>query len=439
MNIFAIPLSRATIQKWVGILCLLILICPIPSAHAEKFPRSMSIEDFPAWMKNYLSQLAWKSHTDTPVLTHDILQKSFSLGRQFMLNNQKPEGNFNYQYDFVRKTMDQDDNQVRQAGALWGLALMYQFQPDAPNKDALDKSLAFFFKLSVPGPAKDSLIIAYPGTIDCRTGTVALVALAIIDYLRTEKMGKVKLPDSYRRKLVQMLNGYIEHLKYMQLANSHFSESISLFTKIKTMRFNSYFDGETLLCLIKAAKYSGYADLIPRLEKAAMVLAKDYTVDKWRIDPDSKLTKGFFQWGCMAFWEYQDSGWKNSPVLGDCILALSWWMIHVHQTLERTRNTGYAYEGIIHAYQLARSRHLRSAANDLAYTIDTGLYKLTGWQVGGPLKHSNNFLLAHPTRDPLAVGGIMNHRRRAPLRIDVTQHQMHAVILALKYVYPAQQ
>ena len=439
MNIPAIPVFKATFHKRVGILCLLLLVCFLPSAHAEGFPRNMSIEDFPAWMNKYLSQLAWESHEDRPVLKPDLLLKSFILGRQFMINNQKPEGNFNYQYDFVRKKMDQDDNQVRQAGALWGLALMYQFQQNAPNKDALDRALAFFFELSVPGPGKDSLIIAYPGTINCRTGTVALVALSIIEYLCTEKAGKVKLPDSYRNKLFQMLNGYIAHLKYMQLANAHFSESISLATKVKTMRFNPYFDGETLLALIKAAKYLEYSDLVPHIEKSAMILAKEYTVDKWRIDPDSRLTKGFFQWGCMAFWEYQDAGWKNGPAFGDCILALAWWMIHVHKTLERTRNTGYAYEGIIHAYHLAKNRNLKAALNDLAYTIDTGLYKLTSWQVGGPLQHRNRYLSQHPTGDPLAVGGIMNHRQQAPLRIDVTQHQMHAVILALRYVYTERQ
>ena len=85
---------------------------------------------------------------------------------------------------------------------------------------------------------------------------------------------------------------------------------------------------------------------------------------------------------------------------------------------------------------MAKARNLKATLNDLAYTIDTGLYKLTGWQVGGPLQHGNSFLLKYPTNDPLAVGGIMNHRERPPLRIDVTQHQMHAVILALKYVYP---
>ncbi len=68
-----------------------------------------------------------------------------------------------------------------------------------------------------------------------------------------------------------------------------------------------------------------------------------------------------------------------------------------------------------------------------ATVIDEGLYKLTTWQVGGPIP--NSFLQNHTTSDKLAVGGIMNHKEESYLRIDVTQHQMHAVILAKKYVY----
>jgi hypothetical protein len=33
------------------------------------------------------------------------------------------------------------------------------------------------------------------------------------------------------------------------------------------------------------------------------------------------------------------------------------------------------------------------------------------------------------------MGGIQNHRKEASLRIDVTQHQMHAVILARRYYW----
>ena len=137
----------------------------------------------------------------------------------------------------------------------------------------------------------------------------------------------------------------------------------------------------------------------------------------------------------MAFWEYQDAGWKNADVFGDYVVALAWWMIHTHHTLQRPRNTAYAYEGIIQAWRLANTRKQQDAVDDLSYTIDRALYKLTSWQVGGPLQSENAFLKAHPTDDPLAVGGVMNHKAEAPLRIDVAQHQMHAVILALEYVY----
>ena len=66
--------------------------------------------------------------------------------------------------------------------------------------------------------------------------------------------------------------------------------------------------------------------------------------------------------------------------------------------------------------------------------IDQGLEKLTSWQVGGPL--ANDFIRKNlKTSNPRAVGGIQNSKDNSVLRVDVTQHQMHAVLLALNYVY----
>jgi hypothetical protein len=84
---------------------------------------------------------------------------------------------------------------------------------------------------------------------------------------------------------------------------------------------------------------------------------------------------------------------------------------------------------------------------DLLYIIDRSFYKLTSWQIGGPLVEANPFLVENKTDDPVALGGIMNSAKAYPdkppekgdtrheLRIDVTQHQMHAVTLALRHVY----
>ncbi len=194
------------------------------------------------------------------------LQQSFQLGRQFTINNQKPAGNFNYQYDFVKRTLDDNDDPVRQAGTLWGLALMFQYDQNPSTRQALDRALAFFLSHTRPGPSDGTLLIAYPGVSECQTGTVALVALGIIEYLRTEQSG-AQIAAVQRARLFDHLKGYLVFLKFMQRDDKHFAESCSLSDGTKSGDVSAYFDGETILCLVKAAKYLGFEDLIPLVEK----------------------------------------------------------------------------------------------------------------------------------------------------------------------------
>jgi nitric oxide reductase large subunit len=193
-----------------------------------------------------------------------------------------------------------------------------------------------------------------------------------------------------------------------------------------------YYDGESLLALVKAAKYMGYTDLEQTIKKSAQNMYEVNIVHALAEDPDSNTTKGFFQWSSMAYYELYTSGWDDTEKYGRRIIDLSHWMIDVHRTLRRMRNTAYAYEGIIHAWETARLANDIKAVSKSSKVIDEGLYKLTTWQVGHLLQ--NEYLREHPTHDPLAVGGVLNHKSEPFLRIDVTQHQMHAVILGLKYL-----
>lgn len=402
----------------------------LPGAEEEKAV-------FKQWIKDNNKNLNWGNFAWENVLNPEILNKSLSLGSSFLVKNQKPAGNFNYEYDFETKTFASGDNQVRQAGALWGVALIFAYNQDPDLKKALDKSLEYFFKFTKEGNVPGSRAIFYKNEINSKTGTVALVSLGIIEYLYAEKAGLLKLKDSYRQTLEDNLRGYIQHLLSIQLENAHFADSYTSHEKTNyhSNKYNPYADGEVLLTLIKAVKYLGYEELKPVFEDSAFLIAKDYTMDQWPRDPDSNLTKGFYQWSSMAFWEYQDTGWKDSEYYGDYVENMAWWMIFTHRTLQRTRNTAYAYEGIIHAYEIAKSENNESAKSTLAFTIDRGLTKLTSWQVGGPLESRNKFLSSFNEFPPVAIGGIMNHRKEPLLRIDVTQHQMHSVILALKYRY----
>jgi UDP-N-acetylmuramoyl-tripeptide--D-alanyl-D-alanine ligase len=115
------------------------------------------------------------------------------------------------------------------------------------------------------------------------------------------------------------------------------------------------------------------------------------------------------------------------------VLRLADWVIDRHHILTRNRNTAYAFEGITHAYALAKSRGDAMRAAKYACVIDIGLERLMRWQVDGPLPF--RYTLSILPADALAIGGVQNGAFDAALRIDVTQHQLHATQLARQYVY----
>ena len=365
-------------------------------------------------------------------LTRAVLDRSLELGTQFMLNHQKPEGNFTYIYDWVKKTYDTGDNQVRQAGAMWGLATIYNDSPNPEVGAAVEKAMEFFIQNSKLTP-DGHRYVTYPRTKVGSLGTVALCALAHIDYLRTAKS---QITEEKFQNYRQLLDEYLEFLIKARIQTEptaglwHRSYSLGGHPYGKS---SPYFDGESLLALIKAAKYMGREDLQSIIITSADAGYHHNIQEALKEDPDSSITKGYYQWSSMAFFEIATSGWPNTEKYGDYVIDLANWMIDVHKTLERTRNTAYAYEGIIHAYQLAVQRNDTQHIKKFAHVIEAGLTKLTSWQVGSPLM--NKFIRSQPTDDPLAIGGIQNHRRESPLRVDVVQHQMHAVILARRYVY----
>ena len=368
-------------------------------------------------------------------LTREILDASLALGTRYLLNHQQPDGRFSYIYDWVERRFVAGDNQVRQAGATWGLATLHQDAPDPEVAAALEKSLAFFEAHSRTTPQGERYV-AYPGQRDGRLGTVALVALAHVDYLRRAEHLSQSAAAGYRDRLAE----YLSFLLSARAADGRFHASYDLRTGTPFGSPSPYFDGESLLALTKAARYLGRDDLRPAALAAADAGYRLNVEEARRSDPDSKVTKGYYQWSSMAYFELATSGWPETEKYGGWLIELADWMIDVHRTLERTRNTAYAYEGIVPAYRMAEIRGDALHMKKLGCTLEQGLAKLTSWQVGSPI--ANGFIAermrasgAARHDDPLALGGVQNHRAEAPLRIDVVQHQMHAVILARRYYY----
>jgi UDP-N-acetylmuramoyl-tripeptide--D-alanyl-D-alanine ligase len=360
-------------------------------------------------------------------LNRDVLSRSIKLGTDFLLVHQKRAGNFDYEYDWQTHKLSGEDQETRQAGALWGLTLLYQDDQRPELAAAIERGLSYFDAHSLL--VKGTRCTTYPGSDVGRIGTVALVALSHIEYLRAAR----ELPSDQRELLDQRLNEYLRLLMQSILPSGVWPGDYEL-TKCSAQGDpSSYFDGEALLALVKAAKYLGRAELLPTIMLAAAG-GKHMNIDEpLAEEADSDVTKGYYQWSSMAFYELATSDFANTKVYGDTLLELADWVIDTHHILTRNRNTGYAYEGIVHAYAFAKRRGDAPRTAKYACVIDLGLEHLLSWQVGGPL--ANRFARAVSPADSKGIGGVQNEAFDAGLRIDVTQHQLHALQLARQYVY----
>ncbi|HKY40089.1 MAG TPA: hypothetical protein VJN18_29340 [Polyangiaceae bacterium] len=361
-------------------------------------------------------------------LSKQELGRSLDLTSRFLIAHQKPAGNFNYEYDYSTKTFSPDDNDVRQAGALWGISLLLRDRPSPVLQQAVERGLAFFEEHS-RGAKGGRRCVAYPGVRQGGTGTIALVALAHIEYLRAFSSGQ---DDAARAGYRQRLGEYLRQLEHALREDGVWHGDYDSKNCRPGGEPSPYADGEALLTLVKAAKYLGYKELEPTILRAAAAGRKRNIDDALAAHPDSDTTKGYYQWSSMAFYELVTSDMLGVQSYGDTLLRLADWMIDEHDTLWRFRNTGYAYEGIIHAYAYAKQRGDTPRVEKYACVIDVGLSRLLSWQVGGPRGSS---FANRGAGDRLALGGVQNEARAAPLRIDVTQHQSHATLLALRYVY----
>ena len=403
------------------------------SAAADK-KKPSAADDFRNQMYLRAREQTWIDRQRSPRIDRSALAESVEAARLYMLNSQRPEGNFVYQYDVVLDMESADDNQVRQAGALWGLTTLYRERPTKATRDAATRGLDFFFRISGPLPTGNIAPI-YPEADVVKTGTVALTCLAIIEFCRGEK---AYLPGASIGLCEGWLTQYINCLQALELDNCSWGGKYYLQLKERDPTPSPYSDGECLLAYCRAARYMGRKDLIPRIEEIAVPLAKRYTVEAWAQDPASDLTKGFAHWGCLAFAEYVEAGWKDAGLVADAALALAWWLVHEHQVLLRKGNTAYAVEALMAAHKVAELVGDHESRLRFRQISEQILGKLLTWQVGGPLEDLNPFLkdLKETKKRQRAHGGVMSTRDSGIVRIDTVQHQLHATLLALDYLFP---
>jgi len=379
-------------------------------------------------LRPYAARDYWQTQPAPPPLTRTALVRSIEAARAYYLNQQKSDGSFIYGKDMASDEVYEDDNQVRQAGALWGLASLNRDRSNEPTRRGVILGLDFFARCMTVLPTGESTVV-YPDEENIKTGTVALYCLSLIEFLRSEG---ASLPKEVKDRYQTYLDLNITYLQSMEMPDGSWARSYDAPSGFRETIASPYYDGEALLAYCKAARYLGRTDLLPRIEYAMPRLIAKYTVVCWRPGGDTKLTKGFYQWGCMASSEYLEAGWTTHAELAtDAALAMSWWLLYDNQLEYRQGNTAYAVEGLVGAWRAAKVRKDTKSMAVLQETAERITNQLITLQYGGPYQDFNPLLKSLRRVKPESFGGISASRDSAVVRIDVQQHQTHAMLMIL--------
>ena len=189
-------------------------------------------------------------------------------------------------------------------------------------------------------------------------------------------------------------------------------------------------DGEALLVLVRAAKDDPTnVSLRDAAIESAAVMYGQYVRAALRGDPQSELTRAFYQPGTLAFYELYTSEWPGTQAYAARTIALAQWMMDVQDVIHRRGNTASAFEGLAVAWELARLTNDVKNQQRIGNTIDRGLANLMTWQIGSPLD-SRKAVSGKLPVSPKARGGVFGAEQNPNLAIDVVGHQMHAMMLA---------
>jgi len=104
----------------------------------------------------------------------------------------------------------------------------------------------------------------------------------------------------------------------------------------------------------------------------------------------------------------------------------------------RTGNTAYAIEGIMAAYNIAKTTGNETAQKLFRETALDVMGTLMQWQFDGPFMEKNPVLsklkLSDAQRESY-LGGITSSLHDTTVRIDIQQHQTHAMLMLYALIF----
>lgn len=406
------------------------------------------------------------------VQTRTQYTKALALAADWLVDNQKDDGQFMYSY-FPEKDRDPEQrNIVRHGLAAYGLAMAYEFDQRASTREAAVRALEYMFEHTRWGegpPAPDGSTgpadewqgkpiprgMAYVRYTDADKngpiGKMGTVASAV--FTLTQLAGTDPMPPEWRRILL----GYGEFLLFMQKDDGSFHHYYCTSNHSYYGTETTIYPGEILLAISRIYGATGdekYAEAFERgtrfYDRWWKSVSQQRLPDGTYTDPVRVDLVQFVPWISMAMADMYPRVVQSAPRRARDYarfgIDASAWIAEEYQfddarsffpdylggyykmATELPAMHGCVYtEGTAAAYELARLTGDRRRAQLHRATILGCRFAIQ--QIVAP--GVSDFWMPNPSR---AHGGVRYSLNGNKLRIDYSYHSMSAIYQALKYM-----
>jgi hypothetical protein len=359
------------------------------------------------------------SGVDTEALSRERISEIIDGGVVWFKQAQEENGHFKYEYLPYENGYLDDDNIVRQAGALYALGEIVSH--DNEDKYALvgtlEKSISFFENLSSVGEVDERSFRCISNSefnSFCQLGATSLALVGLIDL--------VEAHPELREKYDSLINDYGTYILLMSKENGGFRAIYNHGSPLNDKE-SSFSNGEAVLALARYYKYS------PN-EEVRKVIDKSFEYFKTK-----EFDFPLYLWIMAALKDMKEL-WNKEDYVTYAREYTDWRVNGVRYRKNSPHNYCAYIEGVISAYTVfedslvkdEKDRYLREINFWLNKSLDLQIDEKDMYRI---LSDEKGVRFGEIVNKKQSFGGFLTGETKLTQRIDFTQHCLNSYLQKL--------
>lgn len=369
----------------------------------------------------------YKGQKNSPVssatieeISEEEIDQIITSGVEWFKNAQESSGHFHYEYiPFLNRYVD-DDNMVRQAGALYVLGEIYK--SDTENKfelkDAITSAISYFEANTVDGTFEGKTFkCLLKNASSCSIGGTSLALIGILDLVEKDE-------DSLA-VYQSLIEGYKDFIVAMKKPSEGFINDFYINGE-QNEKESSFGNGEAFLALVRYYLYSTDEEIKKIIDESF-----EYFVDIYKDNWDGN----FYLWGMAAIKDL----YKLDPKIEyfEFVKPYTDWRMESNKDKKYSTHNKCAYiEGVVSAYSIIEPNV--SDEERIIYSDEINFWLLQSKKL--QIKSSDIFRIRLNFEIPQkltiknadkANGGFLTDLNEPVQRIDFTQHCLSSYLQKL--------